>query len=246
MIIQKNGENKIFIDDNLNEIINIEYDDICYDISLNINKYEKRFQLILFNENIIMDYIELIRFNAKNDKIYFYNDSEYCICQKNIEDDEIISLSLDNENNRFKVINLNITKIPAFFFEDNFDDKYPKFEINISDCVYNMKIYLNDSEYIDIPKFQSHYTIYSTLEYITNLIHYLKESRPEFIELLCNNKSMTLNIKNKEGVKLNQGSLDYKIGQEGIYLTGGELEDYLVDWQKLFKLVMDGTWEVQF
>ena len=50
----------------------------------------------------------------------------------------------------------------------------------------------------------------------------------------------------KDDEKINCGIVSYKLGEDGLYLTGGELENYRVEWNTFFKLIMDGKWEVSF
>lgn len=242
----KNGENKIFIDDNLTEIMYISSDEIIkVDISFITLKNNRPFEILFTEEKITLEYIDMIRYKINDDILYFYNDKGHCICEKRIDADEIISISLGDVKNQFQLINLTTIRLPKFLFEETMSESYPKFEIKISDCIYSLRIYVNDHEYIDIPDFQSHYDIHNTLDYITQLIYYLENWRPKFIEHLCNDNQMSLII-NKENKKTNCGIINYKLGEEGLYLTGGELENYLVEWNKFFKLVMDGTWEVDF
>lgn len=245
MILQnKDGIDKIFINDNLKDHIEIyDIDDKCKCIKFNSDRF---IELVYSEDEISLLYIEQIYFKIEENKLYFYNDEQICTCEDSIDDNEIVSLSLGEKGDRYQIIEFSTMKLPKFVFEKDFNKKYPKFEVNISDCIYNMRIYINGGgEYIDIPDFQSHYSIHSTLDYITQLIYYLDEWRPKFIECLCNNDNMSLMITSEQN-KINCGILQYKLGEEGLYLTGGELEDYLVKWQEFFKLIMDGKWEVNF
>ena len=246
MILQdNNGNNKIFIDENLEKyiLINDIEDKFITHIYLNVSDYI--FDLTL--DNIILPHINQIHYDADDDKLYFYSTNEDVVACKIINENEIISLSLEEEQERYegkyKAIELTTMKLPEFID----DGKYPKFEINISECTYSMRIYNNDHEYLDIPKFQSHYSIYDTLEYIKQLVFYVTLDRPDFIKQLCEYNSMDLFIYDASHEKvLSGGEVKYKLGEEGLYLTGGELDNFLVEWHKFFKLVIDGTWEVDF
>ena len=244
MILQnKDGENKIFIDDNLEDHITIYNMDI-YEKHIEF-EYDRHIEISFSEEKISSPYVQEVHFDMKENKLYFYNDEQLCCCEKTIAEDEIISLSLGEKKNQFQIIEFTTMKLPKFLFEDNYDEKYPKFEVKISDCVYSMRIYTSEFEYTDIPYYQSHNTILTTLDHIFNVIFYLTIGRPDFMDKLYDNNKMDLLI-NKDSKAVWGCEVSYKIGQEGIYITGGELENYLVEWQKFFKLVMDNTWEVNF
>ena len=245
MILQNaDGDNKIFIDDNLDDFITIHNGDTnSKEICLNNYYYE----IECTQEKLTLVYVKEIHFLTDENKLYFYNDEGICICTKILELDEIISFSLGEKNNQFQIVNLTTMKLPKFFFENNNDEKYPKFEINISDCIYSMRIYTDEYTYLDIPDFQSHNSISETLNHISNLIFYLTHGRPDFLNKLGNHDNMDVFIYDKNHDKaIAGGNMKYKLGDNGLYLTGGELENYLVEWQKFFKLVMDQTWEVNF
>ena len=236
MILQNNkGENKIFIDDSLinNSIRCFDYGHIIFSKIANIS---------FTNENIYISNINEINFDDERNSLLMIDEYGYRL-EKIIDDDEIISIGLDSEDNVKFVVNIYTMKLPKFLFQDNYDDKYPKFEVNLSDCTYSIKIYINDSEYIDMPMFQSHNNIHSTLDYISQLVFYLTEGRPEFFYKLCIGSHLDLIIHNEEHEVVGGENLTYKLGEDGIYLTGGELENYRVEWNTFFKLIMDGKWE---
>lgn len=238
------GNSTIFIDESLEEFITVTRDD---DVPQSKYIYMKDNENIIYNilfsdQKMTLANIKEIFYDAEDNRLWFYDHKIDCIADKILNDDEIISLSFCEEQESFKVINITTMKLPEFLD----DETYPKIEFNISDCIYSMRIYNNDHEYLDIPKFQSHDNINSTLEYISRLVYYLTEWRPKFINFICNNEEMSLIITDKNNHRLNYGIIKYKLGEEGLYITGGELENYLVVWQKFFKLVMDGTWEVGF
>lgn len=245
MILQNNnGENKIFIDENLNGVGSAVIRGIPEEPgTVEILLDQEEMTVYLDQEGIIIHDVNKIIYDEGLDYLSFILKSGYVSCMKKVKENEIVSVSKSGDEEKLIVTTINL---PMFLFEDNYDEKYPKFEVNLSDCVYNMKIYINDSEYIAIPDFQSHYNIHSTLDYITQLLYYLEEWRPKFIHYLCSDNHMALMITNKENEKINCGIMEYKLGEEGLFLTGGELENYLVKWQEFFKLIMDGKWEVSF
>ena len=239
MILQNiNGENKIFIDDSI-----INNDNIRCINSGNII-FSKNANITFTNEKIYISNITEIDFDKEHDSLFFIDEFGYRV-EKIISENEIISINLDSEDNVKLIVDIDIMELPKFLFQDNYDEKYPKFEVNLSDCTYSMKIYTDDSTYIDIPTFQSHCNIHVTLDYITQLVYYLQEWRPEFLKYLCNDNELALMIK-KDDEKINCGIVSYKLGEDGLYLTGGELENYRVEWNTFFKLIMDGKWEVSF
>lgn len=240
MILQNSSEdNKIFIDDYFtdNESLIIEKDD--NGVATIFKKNTESFNISFNREVISYDIIKLIYDPSSDTLTYMNNESIYGGGRKIIKDNEIISIEIDEMDG--DTILITSMELPKFLSQDNYDEKYPKFEVNLSDCTYGMKIYMNDSEYIQIPDFQSHNNIHSTLDYIAQLVFYLTEGRPGFFEKLCNSNSIEILIKDKGCEKF-----AYVLGEEGIFLTGGELEDYPVYWQNFFKLVMDGKWEVDF
>lgn len=240
MILQNTrGENKIFIDEsvngnNLQSIKEVPEETGTLEILLDIHGIPLFFE----EEKIEIYNLDRILYESNHDFIMFISKSGDTLCMKWLKDNEIVSLSKSGDENRLVFTTM---ELPKFLSQDNYDEKYPKFEVNLSDCTYGMKIYINDSEYIAIPDFQSHNNIHSTLDYISQLIFYLTEGRPGFFEKLCNSNSIEILIKDK-GCE----TFSYVLGEEGIFLTGGELKDYPVYWQNFFKLVMDGKWEVEF
>ena len=231
MIIQnQNGENKIFIEDNLGNFNIIK--DKHYNMYFLTAKDHDYFTVTFKTENI-----ELNRISSMSiiyDKICTSTD-----CTKYIKDDEIVSIeNIDDE------IVINTIKLPKFLQYDT-DDKYPKFEINMSDCIYSMKIYIDESTYIEIPDYESHPNILGTIQHISDVIFYLTEGRPTFINDLCNHKYFDLTIY-KDSKAIWGAETYYKMGEDGLYLTAGELDNYLVPWQRFFRLVIDRTWEVDF
>lgn len=240
MILQNNsGENKIFIDENLNSIDTTVIKGIPEEPgTVEILLDEEEITVFLEKEQITIHSISKVMYDSNFDSLLFIMKSGDTSCVKWLKDIEIVSLSKSGDEQQLIVSTM---ELPKFLTQDNYDEKYPKFEVNLSDCTYGMKIYINDSEYIAIPDFQSYNNIHSTLDYITQLIFYLTEGRPGFFEKLCNGNSIEILIKDKGCEKF-----AYVLGEEGIFLTGGELENYPVYWQNFFKLVIDGKWEVDF
>ena len=244
MILQNNsGENKVFIDENLNEnnpeVIRSVPDEMG-SIEILLDKDDITIHLV--REDMIIIDIKKIIYDTYTDYITFISKTDYAVVTKWLNEDEIVSLSKDDGDS----ISVSVIKIPKFLMQENCDDKYPKFEVNLSDCIYSMKIYVNESEFIEIPDFQCDVTIHGTLDYISQLAFYLTEGRPGFFENLCNKNEFDLLIYNEERKAIGGGNLEYKLGEDGLYLTGGELENYHVEWNTFFKLIMDGKWEVDF
>ena len=242
MVLQNiSNENKIFIDDNITNCQK-NSNSIYSIVSSESNKY---IPVEFVNEDIYLSYITQIRYDTKVDNLYFWFNSNL-IMTKKICENEIVSLYLNDEN----ILILTTMKLPKFLFEDDQYEQYPKFEVNLSDCIYSMKIYLNEYEYIEIPDFQSSYHITDTLKYISDLVFFLKLGNPAFLNHLCNDTKMELSIYDKERKCIGCEIVEFKLGEQGLYLTStsdeGELESQLVPYHTFFKLVMDKTWEVDF
>lgn len=233
-------ENKIFIDDEVLAGLDGVYSD---GVIKNINL---EYQTVYFKEEEMLTSASRIDYDIEEDHIILYsNDEEFL--EKAIAEDELLSLSIYND-----MTVITSVKLPKFLSEKGLDDEYPKFEINISDCVYSMKIYLNEYEYIDIPHYQSHNNVHSTLDHISKLTYFLSNSKPllnnivnnNCIEITIYNTDVDFDTKQFKG----HGVYDYKLAENGIALFGDEFENgvYIVEWQKFFKLIMDTTWEVNF
>lgn len=257
MVLQNlNDENKIFIDEDVKEFITIRRDeDEPRSKTIYIKEDNKIYNILFCEENMSLGDINEIFYDAKEDRLWFYSaiDYRYYTADRLIKEDEIISLSLGVQNDCYQYINLNIVKLPKFLSEDDKFEHYPKFEINLSDCIYNIKIYLSQTEFIEFPYFQSSYHIMETLEYIKNLVAFINLEDPAFIYRLCNNAKMQLSIYDKSNMHITPKCVgcevvEYKLGEDGLYLnsTEGELENQMVPYNVFFKLVMDKTWEVDF
>lgn len=230
-------ENKVFIDD---EAIGVIMSDDTTERIIKLTSQE-----VYFKEENIYTFASRIKYNKEKDHLtLFYNDD---ILVKKINEDELISISLDSD---MTVIHL--FKLPKFMSEIGLDDNYPKFEVNLSDCVYSMRIYLNEYEYIDIPQYQSDNNIHSTLDYICKLVYFLSNSQ-NLLNGITNGKRIMINIYNWDKDFDNKqlkgyGEYEFRLAQDGIVLLDEEFENgaYLVEWQKFFKLIMDTTWDVEF
>lgn len=241
MILQnKNGDNKVFIDDSLLGIFEINEDEniVLFSIDDNTN--------ISINENIFLYDIRKIIYEPESDSIsIFIGDSIYGGSTIQIKENQLVSLSYEKET-----LYITTVDIPMFMLQDDIDDKYPKFEINISECIYSMKIYLNESEYVEVPYYQSHNDIITTLNHINDVVYFLKEDQPLFMKVLCNNKKAEINVFDKEDKTKCIGCniYEYKISTHGVVLFDESFKNgmYLVEWQKLFRLLIDKIWEMEF
>lgn len=241
MILQnKNGDNKVFIDDSLLGIFEINEDEniVLFSIDDNTN--------ISINENIFLYDIRKIIYEQESDSIsIFIGDSIYGGSTIQIKENQLVSLSYEKET-----LYITTVDIPMFMLQDDIDDKYPKFEINISECIYSMKIYLNESEYIEVPYYQSHNDIITTLNHINDVVYFLKEDQPLFMKVLCNCDKVEINVFDKEDKTkcIGCNTYSYKISSHGVVLFDESFEDgmYLVEWQKLFRLLINKIWEMVF
>lgn len=242
-----NGENKVFIDDNI-------LNNSSFEIKANSNANtliitrEKKYDVIFSDNDMYISYINNIVYNRESDIISLTrnNDNvsdEDIILMKQLDDNEIIQIRIVDDDIAF-----NIFKLPMFMTETNFEDTYPKFDINISNCTYSMKIYYNDVEYIDVPYDRTHFTMCETLNHLSNLVFYLQENS-DFLLKLTSKKSMNLLIYTENHNEASGGgNCEFELAPDGIVLFNEIFDDghYLVEWNKFFKLVIDGTWEIDF
>lgn len=241
----KNGDNKIFIDDSLIGIfvINKEHENTTSFSLKDDNTFNSS-----INENIFLYDIKNIIYELESDSISIFIDNSIyggSTIQIQIKENQLVSLSYEKET-----LYITTVDIPMFMLQDDTDDTYPKFEINISECIYSMKIYLNESEYIEVPYYQSHNDIITTLNHINDVVYFLKEDQPLFMKVLCNSEKTEINVFDKEDKTKCIGCnvYEYKISTHGIVLFDESFENgmYLVEWQKLFRLLIDKIWEMEF
>lgn len=242
-----NGEenNKIFIGDT---VINDE--DIAIDIENKTIEIKNTISVGFIQQNIYIQNVSMILYNSDLDIIALVNPNNQVILTKELKDRELASIDLNiiqrEDNSVVKCLSIDICELPMFLFEkiDEENDIYPKYEINISDCIYSMKIFMDESTYIDIPYFQSHYNINDILRYISELIFYFTEKNKNFIPELINGNKIEIIPNDNNETYIHE----YKISDEGICLLGDGFENgiYLIKWQIFFKLVLDKTWEVKF
>lgn len=238
----KNGDNKVFIDGSLLGIFGINKGNenvVSFSIDDSTN--------ISINENIFLYDIKKIIYEPESDSISIFinDDNIYGGSTIQIKENQLVSLSYEKET-----LYISTVDIPMFMLHDDIDDKYPKFEINISECIYSMKIYLNEEEYIEVPYYQSHNDIITTLNHINDVVYFLKEDEPLFMKVLCNCDKVEINVFDKEDKTKCIGCnvYDYKISSHGVVLFDESFEDgmYLVEWQKLFRLLIDKIWVMEF
>lgn len=240
----KNGDNKIFIDDSLIGIfvINREHENVTSFSLIDDNTFN-----ISINENIFLYDIKKIGYESYSNSITTFIDNEniYGGSTIQIKENELVSLVYEKET-----LYITTMEIPRFMFQDNIDDKYPKFEIHVSECTYNMHIYLNEREYIEVPYYQSHNDIITTLNHINDVVYFLKEDEPLFMKVLCNCDNVEINVFDKEDKTKCIGCnvYEYKISSHGVVLIDESFKDgmYLVEWQKLFRLLIDKIWVMEF
>ena len=113
MILQNiNDENKIFIDDSLDNILQIiNPEENNYFLIKNNEKINKCFIILFSKENIRITSIDYMIYSPEVDILYFYDNDQLHMCDKLINDDEMLSLSLEIENNEFVTINITTMKL---------------------------------------------------------------------------------------------------------------------------------------
>ena len=148
-----------------------------------------------------------------NSNVIYANLNESSIFGRNIDKNVLLHI-IDFKNNTFVV---NCLSAPVFSDEFGLTDKYPKFDINISDCMYNMKIYLSKERFLSIPYFQSHYSLKETLSYISELTTFLSDIRPEFIDLLCTHNAMNITVMTN-GVNTGIFNVKYQMTENNIVI----------------------------
>ena len=235
-----NEENILFINDEIFKTFNTEEFNNIITIK---NNNDEKFTVLFKEEDIICTGITSVLYCKDTDSIILKTDND--AINKKLSSNEIMSIELSDND-----LLITTFKLPMFMFEKGSDDEYPKFDINISDCTYSMKIYISNEDYIDIPYYQSHNNINSTIDYINSLIFYLTESDKELINDLSKYDAIRIYIYDKDDKIIAKGSeaYEYKLGQDGIVLFGESFDDgyYLVEWHKFFKLLIDNLWSVEF
>lgn len=240
-IIQNTSkDNKLFIDDS---IINGNFKcmDVSDEFALTSKKYLDPFHIKFTEDNFELYDIDYIKFWKTCNKLVFYKKNN-TICVKELKDNEIVSLSF--EKNMYLCVT--IIELPLFFTSLKDEDDFPKFDIHISECQYSMKIYMNESEYIDIPVYMSHYNIIDTLKYIEELVEFLTKKDEYFIAQLCGHEMMVLSIIANGEVK--SDILEYKLTDSGIVLLSEAFDNgfEVIEWHTFFKLVIDKKWIINF
>ena len=243
-IVQDMNENNVvFIENSIckNNFFKVSYREDGTDI---IKKDESCFTVKLVNENISVNSVYQIFYNKNANKIVLFTKGYEMSIIKDILVNEIVDIDYDHEE---PCINIEVCELPRFLSENNFTNTYPKFEVKVSDCVYSMKIFTSDTEYIDIPQYQSHLTMNSTLNHISDVVFYMTEGNPTFIDQLSNCSQMFITVVAEDN-STKGNTYKYKLSENGICLFGKEFDNgfYVVEWQKFFKLIIDRTWIVEF
>lgn len=234
-----NGEYIAVLDDNLFEGDNkfIQYINnniIC------IKKEDDYTFSINMDDDIIVG-VSTVKIDTQTNNTYIYTNDKLAIIKK-IQPNTSIILS----NNNGDMIG-EICELPKFYNENNFDEIYPKFDISISDCIFSMRIYYSAVEYIDIPESQIYINIFSTIKYIEDIIHYCRNVNSTFIEDLCKYNAATFIVKDKESKEdAVTFSSEYKLTPNGILINFYDQKDFLLEFHYLFKLLIDGTWDIIF
>lgn len=236
MVLQdENMNNKIFIDDDIFtkhiKFILTEFE-YGYKITCNSDYFQVDFENV---NNLIINATSFEYNNQTN--FITINGQHDVMCIKTIKDEEILHITSTNDT-----LVIESCDIPVFIENEN-DGIYPKFEISLSDCFYKVKIFINESEYIDIPYYRSHDDIVKTLEYLNSLVEYFTDIEPNFIYELCNNDTMNLIISIND--MYDTAILKYCINEQGIILIESDNTNF-VEWHKFFKLIIDKKWEVTF
>lgn len=243
--IDTEGNNKIFIEDSF---INYEGVYIVSDNVFKDNYISLRPMDIIFSDiNVSIKNINTIEFDINKLLLTVKNtydtslSEDKCTFEFYIKEDEMLNLSIKDES-----IIVESCTLPKFYEESNLDDKYPKVEVNISDCIYNMRIYINETEYIDIPWYQSHKNINDTICHILDVINYITKENTNFMNDLINHDKFILSVQN--GSIMFQNGYEYKLSKNGIVLFDNDFENGIcsVEYQKFFRLIIDKKWVVEF
>lgn len=239
MIISNNdGESKLFIDEAI--ISNLVFSTTDNE---NLFNMHGTFDVIFTNTNMIVNRINTITYHKDEDKLTLIKDNEI-ILLKNIEYNKLINIEIGNDE---KTIIIEEAQIPSFMYEKQFDETYPKVDVKISDCIYSMKIYVNENnDYIDIPDYQSHFKAIDTIHHISDVIEYLTIQNTDLMNNLVNGNTAKISIKSDNGEIL-ENEYQYKLSDVGIALFGEEFENgvYIIEWQKLFRLLIDEKWTIE-
>ena len=244
------GENKLFIGDELasnNEFIISMRKINNSGIIIFERKDGELFNMALFKENILIPEIRSLLYNQNDDMLIATIDENYdnSVFAKQIDRLELCGINLSQDS-----LVIATDKIPMFKFEKD-NNTYPKFDMNISNCLYELKIYINSDSYLLVPYVQTHNDIISTLDHIKRLTFFLSQTNPEFIIDLINNtafRSLCKLTTVEDGEMVQKEEIitaKYIIHEEGIYLITKD-EQQIVNLNTFFTLVMDGTWDIEF
>lgn len=243
MILENlNGDAKVFIHD---ESVILADDEVKFSVYSNtdcsefyiIKSNDLYFTINLDESSDIITGVSRVKYLTTEDLLYIYIADKLSVIKK-IKNDQTISIINNNGT-----LNFETCKLPMYTMEQEFDGVYPKFDIQISDCVYSMKIYINEMLYIEAPYYQSYDNIKDTLEYISNMVNYFTKEDNTFMDKLAHCNAAIFTINGEEKI---QFTSDYKLSNYGIVINIPDVEDYVVEWHKLFKLVMDKKWEIIF
>lgn len=213
------------------EIFNLENTDNSFSIT---KKDESEFFVVFATENAVFKQVHNLLFANQTFAIPELN------FEKAITDMEFYHISND-EN----IILVTSHKRPSFLYENNMENKYPKVEVNLSDKIYNLKIYLNEMDFIETSYYHSSAEdIPGILKSISEIVDYITNINPELMMKLCTNTSANVKIQTND-ISLN-GKMNYVISPEGLTLSGAGLTNYKVEYPNLFKYLLDGLWELEF
>ena len=235
----KDGEYIAILDDNLFEgdtkFIITNVDDILY-----IRKDDNRAFFVKLDNDLIIG-ATIIKICIENNSIYIrtHDVLNNLTIIRTIKQNSIITLT----NNNGDILG-ETCELPKFY-ESESDEIYPKFDIEISDCIFSMKIFYSNFEYIDIPECQIYDNIFSTIKYIEDVINYFRNVNNNFIRNLCEYKAATFIVRGKDD-KSTFFSSEFKLTTRGILINLPDQENYLLEFHRLFKLIIDGKWDVIF
>lgn len=215
------------------------------DIAILSRTDNELFNVIFIKDSLMLNGIKAIGYCQNNDMIFVFNEDMRVIVTKEIKDLESYMMTLTTNG----VVALFVNETPKFTLVKDLINEYPKLDIHISDCLFDVKIYVSENQYISIPNIQTSLNVNDTLKNISEVAEFLTITNPEFIMELCKNNIMAITINNSPNDESGDITVEtvvasYQLIENGVYLVIDD-QSSVVDYWTFFGLIIDGQWKVK-